>query len=269
MIKRISTLALVSVLIAVACKTVPLTGRKGLKIYPSSEINAMSFAQYKEVISTSQMSRNAQDVAMVKRVGNNIKNAVEKYLNENGHADLIQGYSWEFNLIEGKDANAWCMPGGKVAFYTGILPICKDETGVAVVMGHEIAHAIAEHGNERMSQGMIQQMGGMALSEALDKEPEQTKVLAATAFGLGAQYGVMLPFSRKHESEADKMGLMFMAMAGYNPQEAAEFWKRMKSMSGGAQPPEFYSTHAAHDTRIKDIQGWMSEAMVHYNASKK
>ena len=269
MIKKSFLALVIASLVIIACKTVPLTGRRGLQFYPSSEVNAMSFSQYSEVISTAKLSKNAQDVAMVKRCGTRIQTAVEKFLIDNGHSELLLGYDWEFNLIESPDANAWCMPGGKVAFYTGILPVCQDEAGVAVVMGHEIAHAIAEHGNERMSQQMAQQFGGMALEVALDKQPEQTKMLANTAFGLGAQYGVMLPFSRTHESEADKMGLYFMAMAGYDPHEAAEFWKRMKSMTGGGAPSEFMSTHPAHDTRINDIESWMPEAMTYYDASKK
>lgn len=154
------------------------------------------------------------------------------------------------------------MPGGNVAFYTGILPICQDEAGVAVVMGHEIAHAIAEHGNERMSQQMIQQFGDMALSAAIDKEPEQTKEITAAAFGLGSQYGMMLPFSRTHEIEGDKMGLYFMAMAGYDTHEATAFWQRMKDMSGGGAPPEFMSTY-------QETNGWMPEAINYYNAEKK
>jgi predicted Zn-dependent protease len=269
MLKKSFILLIAVSLCVIACKTVPLTGRRGLKVYPSSEVNAMSFSQYSEVISAAQLSKNAQDVAMVKRCATRIQKAVEKFLNDNGHSELLLGYEWEFNLIESSDANAWCMPGGKVAFYTGILPICQDEAGVAVVMGHEIAHAIAEHGNERMSQQMFQQMGGMALSVAIDKQPEETKMLANAAFGLGSQYGVMLPFSRTHESEADKMGLYFMAMAGYDPHEAAEFWKRMKNMAGGGAPPEFMSTHPSNDTRISDIQSWMPEAMTYYNAVQK
>ena len=268
MLKKSFELLLLASFIFIACKTVPLTGRRGLKVYPSSEVNAMSFSQYSEVISSSQMSNNAKDVAMVKRCGKRIQKAVEKFLNDNGHSELLLGYEWEFNLIESPDANAWCMPGGKVAFYTGILPICQGEAGVAVVMGHEIAHAIAEHGNERMSQQMFQQFGGMALSVAIEKQPDETKMLANTAFGLGSQYGVMLPFSRTHESEADKMGLYFMAMAGYDPHEAIKFWKRMKSMAGGQAPPEFMSTHPSNDTRISDIQSWMPEAMVYFNAAK-
>lgn len=229
----------------------------------------MSFTQYSEVIGTSTLSKNAKDVAMIKRVGTKIQAAVEKYLADNGYSAMLEGYAWEFNLIESDDANAWCMPGGKVAFYTGILPICEDETGVAVVMGHEIAHAIAEHGNERMSQSMMYQLGGMSLSAAMSEQPATTQLLANAAFGLGAQYGVILPFSRKHESEADKLGLYFMAMAGYNPTEAAEFWKRMETMSGGQSPPEFLSTHPANATRIADIESWMPEAMTYYNAAVK
>ena len=246
-----------------ACKTVPLTGRKGLKLLSSSEVNAMSFQQYDEVIGSSRLSTNQQQTRMVKDCGVKIQGAVEKYLNDNGYGALLEGYDWEFNLIESEDANAWCMPGGKVAFYTGILPVCKDETGIAVVMGHEVAHAIAEHGNERMSQGMLTQLGGVALSVAMEEQPDQTKALAYAAFGLGSQYGILLPYSRKHESEADRLGLIFMAMAGYNPKEAVNFWKRM-SESGGMQPPEFMSTHPSHTTRIENLNEWMPEAMKYY-----
>ena len=152
-----------------------------------------------------------------------------------------------------------------MVFYTGILPITKDETGMAVVMGHEVAHAIAEHGNERMSQGMLTQLGGMALSVALQEKPEQTQALWMTAFGVGSQVGVMLPFSRLHESEADRLGLIFMAMAGYNPQEAVAFWQRMASMKGGQAPPEFLSTHPSDATRIDQIKKWLPEAMTYFN----
>ena len=251
------------IFLAIACKTVPITGRRGLKLVSSSEVNALSFQQYNKVISNSQLSRNQQQTQMVKRAGNKIQKAVEKYLNDNGYSDLIKGYQWEYNLIEGEDANAWCMPGGKVAFYTGILPICKDETGVAVVMGHEVAHAIAEHGNERLSQGMLQQLGGVALSVAIEEQPDQTKALAYTAFGLGSQFGILLPYSRKHESEADHLGLIFMAMAGYDPNESVKFWSRMKD-AGGMQPPEFMSTHPNHSTRIENLKSWMPEAMKYY-----
>ena len=200
---------------------------------------------------------------MVKQVGAKIQGAVEKYFADNGMSKHLEGYVWEFNLIESDQANAWCMPGGKVAFYTGILPICQDDTGVAVVMGHEIAHAIAEHGGERMSQEMALQMGGMALSEAVKTKPQETQALFMTAFAVGAQFGAMLPFSRKHESEADHMGLIFMAMAGYDPREAPKFWERMSAGSGGA-PPEFMSTHPSDETRIRQLYDRMPEALEYY-----
>jgi predicted Zn-dependent protease len=178
-------------------------------------------------------------------------------------SSALKDYKWEFNLVDDKQVNAWCMPGGKVVFYTGIMPICQNEEGIAVVMGHEIAHAIADHGNERMSQQMVLQMGGMALDQAMSDKPEQTKALWMTTFGVGAQFGVMLPFSRMHESEADQMGLIFMAMAGYNPEKAVDFWTRMSKM-GGQKPPEILSTHPSDETRIAKIKEHLPEAMKYY-----
>jgi predicted Zn-dependent protease len=182
-------------------------------------------------------------------------------------ASEIKNYKWEFNLIESEEVNAWCMPGGKVVFYTGILPVTQTEAGIAVVMGHEIAHAVAEHGNERMSQSLIAELGGIALSEAVKNEPAQTQQLWFAAYGLGATVGVLLPFSRTQESESDRLGLIFMAMAGYNPQEAVNFWKRMAAQKGGNAPPEFLSTHPADETRIKDLQNEIPEAMKYYKGN--
>jgi predicted Zn-dependent protease len=183
---------------------------------------------------------------------------------EKGASDQLAGFAWEFNLIQDdKTVNAWCMPGGKVAFYTAILPICKDETGVAVVMGHEVAHAIANHGRERMSQGLIQQFGLSTLGAAMGQNPTATKQIFLEAVGMGANLGA-LKFSRKHESEADHIGLIFMSMAGYDPAQAPKFWERMTSLSGGQKPPEFMSTHPSDETRIKDLQGWMPEALGYY-----
>ena len=179
-------------------------------------------------------------------------------------ANQLQGFVWEFNLVESDEVNAWCMPGGKVVVYTGILPITQDETGLAVVMGHEIAHAVANHGSERMSHALITQMGGMALNKALENKPEQTRNLWMGAFGLGAQFGYMLPFSRTHEKEADHLGLIFMAIAGYNPEKAVEFWERMAQMSQGNAPPEFMSTHPSDATRIREIKAHLPEAMLYY-----
>ncbi len=260
--------ALVSLLFVAllfSCSRVPITGRKQINLLPSSQMLSMSFQQYDEFVKTNKLSTNTTQTALVKKVGSRIQRAVEDYFASKGLAHELKGYNWEFNLVESEEANAWCMPGGKVVFYTGILPITKDETGMAVVMGHEVAHAIAEHGNERMSQGMLTQLGGMALSVALQEKPEQTQALWMTAFGVGSQVGVMLPFSRLHESEADRLGLIFMAMAGYNPQEAVAFWQRMASMKGGQAPPEFLSTHPSDATRIDQIKKWLPEAMTYFN----
>ena len=190
-----------------------------------------------------------------------IKSAVEKYMADNNLSDQLKGFNWEFNTVESDQVNAFCMPGGKVVFYTGILPICKDDAGVAVVMGHEVAHAIAKHGNERMSQGLIQQFGGVALSVAIADKPAETQQLFQTAYAVGSQVGVMLPFSRLQESEADDLGLIFMAMAGYDPHEAPKFWERMSANSGGSAPPEFMSTHPSHETRIKKLNAAIPKAM--------
>lgn len=253
-----------SLLILGACKTVPLTGRKQVSLIPGSQMNAMAVNQYQQVLSESKVLRGTPEANMVNTVGQKISQAVEQYLRQKGHAEMIKDFKWEFNLIEENVANAWCMPGGKVAFYTGILPICQDEAGIAVVMGHEVAHAIANHGSERMSQGLIQQYGGVALQVAIREQPEKTQGLYMAAYGIGSQYGAMLPFSRLHESEADEMGLVFMAMAGYDPREAPKFWERMAANSGGSQPPEFMSTHPSNQTRIKDLNANMGEAMKYY-----
>lgn len=262
-LSRLLTLALLLVVL-VGCATVPITGRRQLTIIPGGEMRAMSFSQYDQVLAESQLSRDAEATAMIQRVGRNIQNAVETYFAQQGQSSLLDGYEWEFNLIESEQVNAWCMPGGKVAFYTGILPVCQGEAGVAVVMGHEIAHAIADHGNERMSQGLLVQMGGLALSEALKTKPAQTQNLFMAAFAVGAQYGAMLPFSRQHESEADHMGLIFMAMAGYDPHEAPRLWERMAAQ-GGAGVPEFLSTHPSDETRIRDLNSHMEEALQYYH----
>lgn len=245
------------------CATVPITGRSQLSLIPSSEMNSMSFAQYGEFLQQNKLSSNKSDVDMVKRVGVKIQKAVETYFAEKNLSKELEGYAWEFNVVESPEVNAWCMPGGKVVVYTGILPITQDETGLAVVMGHEIAHAIAQHGGERMSQGLLQQLGGVALSVALKDKPQETQNLFMTAYGVGSTVAVMLPFSRTQESEADHLGLVFMAMAGYNPNAAIDFWTRMSEM-GGQKPPEFLSTHPSDATRIADIKKELPEALQYY-----
>jgi predicted Zn-dependent protease len=265
--KKIKTLiisVICSLSFLLSCSTVPLTGRSQLNLIPAGEMLSMSYQQYGQFLSENKLSNNQSNVAMVKRVGQNIQHAVETYMAQNNLTKRLNGYKWEFNLVEDPQVNAWCMPGGKVVVYTGILPVTKDETGLAVVLGHEIAHAIAEHGNERMSQGLLQQLGGVALSVALKDEPETTQAIFYTAYGVGTTVGIMLPYSRTQESEADHLGLIFMAMAGYNPNSAVEFWQRMADMKGGQEPPEFLSTHPSDQTRINDIKKWLPDAMKYY-----
>jgi len=261
-----ATLALLiaAVLAGLSCSTVPLTGRKQLNLVPESEMLSTSFQQYGDFVKQNKISADRTGAERVRTVGTRIKGAVEQYMSDHGLADRLKGYAWEFNLVESKEVNAWCMPGGKVVVYTGILPLTRDDQGLAVVLGHEIAHAIAEHGNERMSQEMITQFGGSALSELLKSKPAQTQQLWMGVFGAGAQYGVLLPYSRTHESEADHLGLIFMAMAGYDPNGALDFWQRMAASSAGKAPPEFMSTHPADETRIAQIRQNLPEALQYY-----
>ncbi len=246
-----------------SCATVPVTGRSQLNLIPSSTLLSMSFQQYNQFLQENRLSTNSEQTQMVNRVGTRIQHAVEQYFQQRNMAQELRDYQWEFNLVESKDVNAWCMPGGKVVVYTGILPITQDETGLAVVMGHEIAHAIAEHGNERMSQALLVEFGGIALSEALQSRPQRTQQLWMTAFGLGAQVGAILPYSRLHETEADHLGLIFMAMAGYDPHKGLVVWQRMAAQKGGSTP-EFLSTHPSDETRIRKIQTYIPEAMRYY-----
>jgi len=244
------------------CAEVGITGRKQLSFVPNSLVTSMSIQQYDQLIAQSKPSTNAQATAMVKRVGEKIVQAVEEYSKTHSDKDPFAGYKWEFNLIEDPQVNAFAMPGGKVVVYTGILPVTKNEVGLATVIGHEIAHVFAGHGGERLSQSLLTQMGEVGLSAALQKQPEQTKSLFIGAYGLGTQVGILLPFSRVHENEADHLGLIFMAMAGYDPHEAVGFWERMSASSKGqSKPPEFLSTHPADATRIKNIQDLIPEAM--------
>ncbi len=263
MMKRVIIFSLFGLLLY-ACTRVAVTGRQQLSLVSNSEIIPMAIEQYDSVIRTADLSNNQQQTAMVKRVGARIQRAVEQYMAEHNASDQLAGFEWEFNLIDDpKTVNAWCMPGGKVAFYSGIMPICKDEAGVAVVMGHEVAHAVANHGRERMSQAMLANGLLGTLGSALGQNPTLTKQLFFQAVGVGAQLG-MLKFSRQHESEADRIGLIFMAMAGYDPHEAPKFWERMSSMSGGAEPPEWLSTHPSHSSRINELESEIPEAMKYY-----
>jgi len=248
-----------------SCSTVPITGRSQLDLIPDNEMLSMSFQQYDQFLKDNKESTSKQETALVKKVGERIANAVEQYCAQNNLSQQLKGYKWEFHLIDSKEANAWCMPGGKVVVYTGILPITKTEAGLAVVLGHEIAHAVAKHGNERMSQSLITQLGGMALSEAIKNKPQATQNIFMAAFGVGTQLGVLLPYSRLQESEADHLGLIFMAMAGYDPHEALNFWQRMMNAQKGNAPPEFLSDHPSDQSRIEKIQQEMPEAMKYYH----
>jgi len=251
--------------LASACSTVPITGRSQLNLVSDSEVNSLASNQYREIIAKGPLSTNSEQVAQTRRVGQRIQAAVEQYFRQQNKSDQLAGYQWEFNVIQDKQQNAWCMPGGKVAVYTGILPITQDDNGLAVVLGHEIAHAVAKHGSERMSQGLLQQLGGQALSVALSSNAPATQQIALQAFGVGSQVG-LLKYGRNQESEADHLGLIFMALAGYNPDGAIAFWQRMEARSGGAAPPEFLSTHPSNGTRIADIQRELPEARKYYTA---
>ena len=259
---------MVAVVALAACATVPGTGRSQLSLVGDSELNAMASSQYRQMVQKGPLSTNQNDTAMIKRVGSKISRAAEQYLKDHGLANEISSYNWEFNLIESKDANAFCMPGGKVAFYTGILPYCQGENGVAVIMGHEVAHAIAHHSRERASQQLMTNVGGTLLSVGLGVggASSLTSDVAMAAYGLGSQVGILLPYSRAHESEADRIGLYLMAMAGYNPQAAVGLWERMAAGSGKGDS-DFLSTHPSDQRRIADIKKYLPEAEAIYKAS--
>jgi predicted Zn-dependent protease len=248
-------------LAVLACTQVPITGRQSLQLVPNSQLATYAVQQYDDTLKKAKLSTDEAATAMVRKVGMNIARAAEAFLRDSGQTDQVGAFAWEFNLIEeDKTANAWVLPGGKAAVYTGILKYTQNETGLAVVLGHEVAHALANHGNERMSQGLLAQMGGMALAVAVSQKPAATQQVFMGAFGVGTSVGVLLPFSRLHESEADRIGLVLMAMAGYDPREAVE---------KGGRPPELLSTHPAPDTRIEDIQRHLPEAMPYYEKARK
>ncbi|MGC3946969.1 MAG: M48 family metallopeptidase [Chryseolinea sp.] len=260
MLKKL-LLSLSVALVVFACAKVAVTGRSQLSLVSNAEIIPVANQQYDSVVRTGPLSKNREQTEMVKRVGLKIEKAVEEYMAQKNLSSELQGFKWEFNLIDDpKTVNAWCMPGGKVAFYTGIMPICQDETGVAVVMGHEVAHAIANHGRERMSQQMVAQYGLSTIGALMGQNPSAGQALLMQAVGAGTNLG-MLSFSRSHESEADHIGLIFMTIAGYDPNAAPAFWERMTKISGGQEPPEFLSTHPSHSTRVADLKGWIPEAM--------
>ncbi len=262
MIKYFPILFIAMSLLFSNCGSVPVTGRKQLNLVSNQEVLTLSLQQYQQFIKSAPISNDKKNTALVQKVGRNIANAVETYLKNNGYADELSSYAWEFNLVKSADVNAFCMPGGKIVVYEGILPYTQDETGLAVVLGHEVAHAVAKHANERMSQQMVTEYGTAAIGTALGGTSTGVQQAAAVAMGLGSQYGILLPYSRKQELEADKLGLIFMAMAGYNPSQAAAFWTRMSQQ--GTSTPEFMSTHPSDNTRIQQIEKDLPEAMKYY-----
>lgn len=244
---------LLTLFLVCACKTSPFTGKKTLNFVSNDQLFPMAFQQYDSFLAENNVITGTPEANMVRNVGEKIAVAAERYLTALGEPGYLKDYRWEFNLVKDDAVNAWCMPGGKIVFYTGILPITQSETGLAIVMGHELAHALANHGAQRMSAGQIQQIGALGTAVAVSGQDPAKQQQIMQLYGVGSQVGGMLPFSRKHETEADKIGLVIAAIAGYNPEEGAELWKRMKAASGGEAPPQIMSTHPSSDSRIANL----------------
>lgn len=266
--KLFSSIIIIS-LFVVGCSTNSVTGRKQLSLLSENQLQEMAVAEYRTFLSQNKVVSTSanRDAEMVRRVGSRIASAITDYYTKKGKGDILNGYQWEFNLVDSKEVNAWCMPGGKVVVYTGLLPVTQNEAALAVVLGHEITHAVAGHGNERMSQGMLAQGVGV-VGNILTSGNSQVNSIFNNVYGPGAQIGVLLPNSRKQEYEADHFGLIFMAMAGYNPRESIPFWQRM-AQSGGQKPPEFLATHPSDENRISKLQSYMNEALKYYKPVKK
>ena len=260
--KKHLILFITAISILISCAKNPFTGKNTLNFVPNSELFATSFQQYGTFLKDNKVVVGTTDAKRVEAVGMKIKVAAEKYLNANGFKDYLKDYSWEYKLVESKEVNAWCLPGGKIVFYSAILPICKDDAGMATVMGHEVAHALANHGAQRMSAGILQQAGAGVVGIAIDSKSNQEKQIWMTAYGGVTQYGAMLPFSRSHESEGDKIGLILMAISGYDPTTAVAFWERMAANSGGKKQPEFLSTHPSDANRIAKLKSLIPEAKI-------
>lgn len=264
MIKKL-IFSLIIALIAVSCTKNAVTGRSQFKLLPESDLQSAAVTEYQQFLSSNKVVATStnRDAEMVSRVGDRIRRAVESYYASKGLSKDLEGYHWEYHLVDSKEANAWCMPGGKIVVYTGLLPYTQNEAALAVVLGHEVTHAVFQHGNERMSQALGAQAVDLGLQAALSSKPTETRNLFMAAFGAGTELGVLLPFSRKHEYEADHYGLIWAAMAGYNPQEAIPLWERMEQ-GGGQKSPEFLSTHPSEGNRIEQLKKWMPEAMKYY-----
>lgn len=256
---------LIATLVLVACSKVPITNRKQINLLPEGQLIALSMSNYSTFLKTNPPDNSSTNAQMVKRVGKRIQSAVSKFMAERKLSKRLAGYNWDYNLVNNTEANAWCMPGGKVVVYSGLLPLTQDENGLAIVMGHEIAHAIARHGNERMSQGLLVQMGGIALAVAMQNKPEMTQEIFLQSYGISSQLGI-LAYSRTHETEADKLGLIFAAMAGYDPRTSIAFWERMAA-KGGAKPPVLLSTHPSDKQRVETLKAFMPTALKYYKPS--
>lgn len=253
-------LAISTGLLVSACATNPITGKQNLNFVSNSELFPTSFQQYNTFLTENKVITGTADAKRVENVGMRIKAAAEKYLTYLGQSQYLKDYRWEYKLVDNKEVNAWCMPGGKIVVYSGILPVTQDEAGLATVMGHEVSHALANHGAQRMSAAQLQQIGSVALDAATSNKSEATRQIFSQAYGVGSEVGVMLPFSRSNETEADKIGLTLMAIAGYNPDDAISFWTRMSAKSGAAGTPEFMSTHPSDATRIANLKALIPEA---------
>ncbi len=243
-----------------SCATNPFTGKQNLNFVSNSQLFPSAFQQYGTFLKENKVISGTVDSKRVEAVGLKIKNAAERWLKANGHPEYLNGYQWEYKLIDNKEVNAWCMPGGKIVVYSGILPVTKDEAGLATVMGHEVSHALANHGAQRMSAAQLQQIGAVGVAVATGSQSAEKQKMWQEYYGIGSQVGVMLPFSRSHETEADKIGLTLMAIAGYNPEQAIAFWERMSASSSGNKPPEMLSTHPADATRIANLKRLIPEA---------
>ena len=258
--KYITLLGIFTLGLFFSCSTNPFTGKQSLNFVSNSQLFPSSFQQYGTFLKENKVLVGTTDARRVENVGMKIKSAAERWLKFKGLADYLNGYQWEYKLIENKEVNAWCMPGGKIVVYSGILPVAKDDAGLATVMGHEVSHALANHGAQRMSAAQLQQLGAVGVAVATGSKSSEQQQMWQQYYGLGSEVGVMLPFSRNHETEADKIGLTLMAIAGYDPELAISFWERMAASSSGNKPPEFLSTHPADATRIANLRKLIPEA---------
>jgi predicted Zn-dependent protease len=257
---KILKISIVLGLLVVSCAKNPFTGKSTMAFVPNSQIFPSAFQQYGQFLAENKVIKGTAESKKIEIIGSKIKVAAERYLTALGKADYLNDYAWEYNLVDSKELNAWCMPGGKIVFYTGILPVCKDDAGIAAVMGHEVAHALANHGQQRMSAGLLQQVGAVGAQLAVGNKSAETQALAMQAYGAASQVGGMLPFSRAHESEADMIGLTLMAIAGYDPINAVKVWERMSALNTGQAPPEILSTHPSNQTRINELTALLPQA---------